>query len=264
VRDEIGSLEKLGGLRVRREGEQLLGQGIAGLGGVRELLPSSGPGEQLPPGGVGIERVLSHQGGEIALLQEHPGQPPEGRALAPAAQGLEGHPEIQGLEKHVVPVSEALAQPLLPGPGEEDVGLRLVGHPEPGDDSAIEGPLLQDGRAQGVDGRNVGPLQDLEGGAGTLPLLGLEGGVDPVRLEPLAEAQLHGRGRVLGEGHRRDLVEASRPGADQGIDAVDEEGGLARSGAGLDHQARPVVVARPLPRLLVDGTEAHTTSLRRR
>ena len=77
-----------------------------------------------------------------------------------------------GLEKHVVPAGQALAQPLLPGPGEEEVGLRLVGHAESGNDTAVEGPLLQDGRAQGVDGGDVGPLQDLEGGAGPAALFG--------------------------------------------------------------------------------------------
>ena len=112
----------------------------------------------------GVEGVRGGEGLEVPLLEEHPRQAPQRRALSPAAQPLEGNPAVERLDQDVVPVGEALAQPLLPGLGEEQVGLRLVRHAEAGDHPALEGPLLEDRGAQGVDGADAGALEDLEGG----------------------------------------------------------------------------------------------------
>ena len=71
-------------------------------------------------------------------------------------------------------------------------------------------PLAEDGRAQGMDGRDLRALDGLEGGARALPHLVGRAGIESRLLQALAEAQLHGGGGVLGEGHGRDLVEAHR------------------------------------------------------
>ena len=97
--DQGGPLKELGGLGVGREGDQLLGQGVAGLGRGRQLPPSGRPGEELLPGGLGVERLFGRQGGEVALLQEHTRQPPERGPLTPPPHRLQGNPEVEGLEE---------------------------------------------------------------------------------------------------------------------------------------------------------------------
>src|SRR6185436_9909447 len=118
-----------------------------------------------------------------------------------------------------------------------------------------------DGGAEGVDGGDLGPLQDVQGLARPPPLLLRRGLIRTRALQPLAQAQLHGGGRVFGEGHGGELLEPRVPAADQGLDAVDEEGGLAGAGARLEHEARGVVVARLPPGVAIHGPGAHPMSL---
>ena len=162
---------------------------------------------------------------------------------------------VERVEQDVVADGEALVQPLLPGLGEEEVGLGLVGDAEAGEHPALERPLLEDGRAEGVDGRDLGARSSMSRAAArAAPLRPGPSGVGARALQPLPQAQLHGGGRVLGEGHGRDLVEPGVPDADEALDAVHEQGGLARARARLEHEARAVVAARALARVLVvDG-----------
>ena len=161
------------------------------------------------------------------------------------------------------PSSSASVSHVVPRLGEEQLGLRVVGGAEARHHAALQRPLAEDGRAQGMDGRDLRALDGLQRRRPRARRTSsLRRGIEARLLQPLAQPQLHGGGGVLGEGHGRDLVEAHRPRAQQRLDAVDEQRGLAGAGAGLDDEARAVVAARPLAGRFVDGKgpRAHPTS----
>ena len=219
---------------------------------------------QLAQRPLGIEGVLGRERLEVALVDQLAREPAQRRALAPAV-ALERDAAVEGAREHVVAAGEPLAQPLLPGVHEERVGLGLVDHPEAGQHGALERPLLQDLGAERVDRRDARALEHVERGAHAGALLRRQLRLRAGALQPLAQPQLHGGGRVLGEGDGRDLVEPGRARAHQRLDAVHEQRRLAGAGARLEHQARGVVAAGARARLLVGRAEdAHPMSRSRR
>ena len=128
---------------------------------------------------------------------------------------LERDALVEGLEQHVVASREALVQPFLPGLGEHEVGLGLVGGAEAGHHPALERALLEDGRAERVDGGDLGTLQHLQGRRASRALRLRSGRLRPRPLQPLAQAQLQGGGGVLGEGDGGDLLEPGVAGAEE-------------------------------------------------
>ena len=193
---------------------------------------------------------------EVALLESVRASPRSERALAPAARPRAGC-RGRGRQQHVVAADQPLAQPLLPGLGEERVRLRLVGHPEAGQDAALERPLLQDGGAQGVDGRDARALQDVERGrdAGALVAAAVCASARARSSRSRRRSFMRG-GRVLGEGDRRDLVEARGPARTSASMRSTSSVVLPVPAPASQHQARGVVAPRPLARLLVDRAEA--------
>ena len=165
---------------------------------------------------------------------------------SPQALALERDAAVEGVEEHVVAAHQPLAEPLLPGLGEEGVRLRLVGHAEAGEDAALERPLLEDLGAQRVDGRDARPLEHVEGGR------------HPVALAPGARASA--RARSSRSRRRSFMVVAAfsvkvtaaisssraRAGAHDRLDAVHEQRRLAGAGPRLEHEARGVVAPRAL------------------
>jgi hypothetical protein len=125
---------------------------------------------------------------------------------------------------------------------------------------AFQGTLLEDGGAQRVDRRHLGPLHDLEGRGGAPPLgLGAPRiGAGP--LQALAHAQLQDGGRVLGEGDGRDLLQPRMAAEHEGLDTIDEQRGLARARARLEHEASAELPPRGLASVVVDGAEGHHRS----
>ena len=211
---------RLGG--ERRELLQAAGEGVAvgrpaqdGAGALRVLVQVALPRAR-------VFRRLHDQRPEVALLDEGAGEAAQRGALAEHAHALQRDVVVQRLEQDVVALHQAVGQPLLPGRGEEQVGLGLVGRAEAREDAALERPLGEDRRAQGVDGGDLRPLQDVQGLARAPALGRRRGRVGPGPLQPLAQAELHGGGGVLGEGDGRDLLEPRVPAPDEGLDAVDE------------------------------------------
>ena len=110
-------LEEARGLGVVGETLEPGPQAVALLHRRREL-PAPGPlREEVLPGRLRVERPARHRR-EVPLVEERPGEPAERRALAPAV-ALERDAAVEGVEEHVVPAHEPLAQPLLPRLREE-------------------------------------------------------------------------------------------------------------------------------------------------
>ena len=263
---QLAPLQETALLREVREALEPRDEDVGVGQAAHELGGACGLQQELLPVGFHVGLRGRSQRLEVALVHEGASQAPQRRAIAPGAYALEGYLLVEGFEQHVVAPGEALGQPLLPGLGEHDVGFRLVRHAEAGHHPALERPLLKDGRTESVDRGDLGSLQHLEGGRAAIALAGGHASIGTRPLEALAQAQLHGGGRVLGEGDGRDLVEACVAAADEPLDAVHKEGRLARARPRLQHQARGVVGPRPLPRLFVLRPEApaHSQSRRRR
>ena len=271
MRDERVPLEEARRLRVVGEAVELRAERVARVRRRAERPRLHALLDELAPGRLGVERRLLAQRLEVALVDESAREAAQRGPLAPRPLALEGDAALERVEEHVVAAAEPLAQPLLPRIGEERVGLRLVGHAEARHDRALERPLLEDLRAEGVDGRDGRPLQRVEGDRRSLPLPGREPRVGARALEPFAKAQLHRRGRVLRERDRGDLVEPGAAARHDRLDAVDEQRRLAGPGARLDDERRLVVASRALARRLVGRPArrvrhraAHETSRRRR
>ena len=98
---------------VLHEAGEAIGQGVALLDSVAELPGPRRLRSQLLAGGGGVEGRLRHQGLEVPLLEEHPGESAQGGPLAPGAQGLEGNAEVQGFQEDVVAVTARLPAALL-------------------------------------------------------------------------------------------------------------------------------------------------------
>ena len=95
---------------------------------------------------------------EVALGDQPPREFAQGHGIAHGRRLLEGDArKDDGLEK-IVGAGQPVLQPLLPGFFEDEVGERLVGHPEPRGHARFDRPLLQHGRAQRVDGRHLRPF----------------------------------------------------------------------------------------------------------
>src|SRR5262245_37960817 len=245
---------------------EAFGERIAGSGIPCELEAAQGKRRDEVPARLGLRGALRHQGLEVALLQQAARETAERCALPPGGEALERDLGVQGLEQQLpAGARQAALQPGIPGFREQHVGLALVGHPEAGHHAALERALLQHGGAQRVDGRDRRALEHVEGGgdANALDLPDLRGRPRP--LEALPEAQLHGGGGVLGEGHRGDLGEERTTRADEPLDSVHEQGRLAGAGAGLQDQARLEVAAGAPADLPIDRVEApaHPISLSR-
>ena len=252
---EHGALQAAALLREGHEDGETRSQRVAVLDAGEQRARLAGLGEQLRSPRFGVHRRIGHERLQVALLEQRPGQSAQRAALAPRPLSLERDAALERLEEDLVAAHEPLGQPFLPGPGEEQVGLGLVGDPEARHHAALEGPLAEDGGAERVEGGDLRALQNLQRLLGAIALDGPRPRVRAGPLQPLPQPELHGRGRVLGEGHGRDLVERHGPRADERLDAVYEERGLARSGARFQHEAGAVLAAGPLPVLVVHRTE---------
>ncbi len=252
--------------RLLREGHQLLEARRQQVPGGHQGGELPYPGrlqEQLLPPGSRIDLRLRGQGLQVPLVEKGARQAPQGAALVVGTQALERDAAVESVHQRRVARHQALGQPGLPGLGEEKVRLRLIGYAEAGKEAAVQRTLLEEGVTEGVDGGDGSPLQHIQ--RLRRPRPGGRGEVAHARpLQPLPQPQLHGGGRVLGEGDGRDLGQEGRARAHQRLHAVHEEGGLARARPRLHHQAGGEITPGARAGFVVDGPEAHPMSLRRR
>jgi hypothetical protein len=143
-------------------------------------------------------------------------------------------------------------------------GLRLIVgcHREQRIDAGVDRPLAQEIGAQRVDGGDARPLQLLQRGLQARALLRRGERRRPLRLHPLADAQLHLARGLLGERHRDDLRELGPPLLEKGEDARHQDGGLPGSGGRLDNEGGVEILAEAFADLGV-GRRAHASSRNR-
>ena len=152
-------------------------------------------------------------------------------------------------------VFEMALEPGVEGLAEQPLGLAFVEHPEQGIDACLHRSLAQQVGAKAVNRADVRFFEMLHGR--------LEPGGDrgirrlaPPLLEPVAQAQLELPGRLLREGHRRDLCHRRTAVLEDAQDAVHQLGGLARAGRGLDDE-RGINLLRDHPARLRIGAPNH-------
>ena len=113
VVDERVALEEARGLREVGEPLEPAAEAVALLHRRRERPAARALRPQLVPRRPGGEGAVRRHGDEVALVEQRPREAAQGRALAPAV-ALERDAVVEGVEQHVVPAHQAVAEPLLP------------------------------------------------------------------------------------------------------------------------------------------------------
>ena len=173
----------------------------------------------------------------VAPFQELPGgrtESIEGRAEAgslPDQGPLQGTGETRSRADH------PRFHPLPKGPPEETGRLIFRGFPEIGVDARLHRPLSKQVRAEGVDGGDAGLLQPRHRPL-QIPDPGRIRGLPPGPVQRLSQTQLQLAGRLPGEGDGGDPVDAGPAARQDGHQAPDQLGGLARARRRLHQKAR--------------------------
>ena len=154
---------------------------------------------------------------------------------------------------------EVAVEPIAPLLLEFDAGEDLVAGLEGRRQSGLKGAFAQQATGEGVEGANVRLVQ-VGDALVTAVALHLVAPVVAGRLFQLgtdAISQLGGGG--FGEGDGGDAVEGGGSGGNEVGHSLDEAGGLAGAGAGLDEQRRAQVVSNGFAGVVIDRNEVGET-----
>src|SRR5581483_3170154 len=193
--------------------------------------------------GSAVERVAAPRRREVAVLGERVDRAPEElpRAVSPVPCAAPG----QDAADAGMRVRELALEPAV----EERARLVLGRDLEERIDAGLDGPLVQEVGAEGVDRPDARELELRERPVEIRPLVGARRGAVAGALDRRSQAELHLARRLLGEGEGDDPLQLRRARPDESEDPRDERGRLAGSRGGLDEERPVELVADAAARL---------------
>ncbi len=197
---------------------------------------------------IAIERLMAPRRVEVAPLQKLPRRGADDRPRTFAVETLTPAQETaQALARR----SERLLEPSIEGAFEQFAGHVVGCDLEHRIDARIDRPLAQEIGAKRMDRADTRLLELAERTGEPLAFAGGARGVAARALDLGAQPQLELAGGLLGERHRHDSAKLGAPARQRRDDPVDQCGGFAGAGRGLDDERGVEVVADTIAHALI-------------